>query len=102
MSRLPASHICVNRPPAPLSPRVGWAGKALVDVNKAAATAIIRMRLRIAPSFGLRSTGRCRTPRRRSRGDLRDQLLDDRAAERFEVLRHHHERTGAADDVLAV
>src|ERR1700680_2682617 len=34
---------------------------------------------------------RCSAPRRRSRGDLGDQLLDHGAAEGAEIFRHHHE-----------
>ena len=40
--------------------------------------------------------------RRRQEGNLGDQLLDDRPAERVEILRHQDECAGAADDVVLV
>src|SRR6185312_11408553 len=40
--------------------------------------------------------------RRRGAGDLAHQLVGDGVAEGVEVLHHHEEGAGAADDVLAV
>src|SRR5262249_36132326 len=62
----------------------------------AAATA--DMRQRVSAHDNMRRGMRCR----RERGNLGDQLLDDGAPERVEVLGHQNERARAADNVVLV
>src|SRR5215471_16733811 len=49
----------------------------------------------------IRSTHQCAV-RRREQRDLGDQLLENGAAERVEVLRHQDKGAGAADDVVLI